>query len=119
MEKRRNIRLCYNPSMSTKTSPRIDDAVRTAERIVRAHLPDPAYRLFLFGSRASGKARERSDIDLGIEGPSPVPYEILSAIESDLEESDTLYTVDVVDFTRVPEKFRAVAKERILLPMPA
>lgn len=56
--------------------------------------------MFLFGSRASGKARERSDIDIGIEGPAPVPRAALAAINDELEEAPPLYTVEVVDFAR-------------------
>ncbi len=81
----------------------------------RRHVPDPAYRIFLFGSRADGTAHERSDIDIGIEGPSPVPMEALTLIHEELEDAPTLYTIDVVDFARVPEKFRRVARHRVPL----
>jgi len=86
-----------------------------AAAIVRRHVPDPAYRIFLFGSRAEGTAHERSDIDIGIEGPGPVPREALSLIQEELEEAPTLFTVDVVDFNRVSEKFRKVAQRRVPL----
>jgi predicted nucleotidyltransferase len=86
-----------------------------AASVVRRHLPDPAYRVFLFGSRADGSAHERSDIDIGIEGPGPVPPEALASIQEELEEAPTLYTIDVVDFARVPEKFRRVARRRVPL----
>ncbi len=90
----------------------VDEARRMCVEIVRRHLPDPAYKLFLFGSRARGTAHERSDIDIGIEGPVAVPYEVLASIMDEIEESPTLYSVDVVDFKRAPEQFRAVALER-------
>ncbi len=89
--------------------PAVEDARRMSIEIVRRHLPDPAYRIFLFGSRARGTAHERSDIDIGIEGPGPAPYETLASILADIEESPTLYTVDEVDFRRVPEEFRELA----------
>ena len=82
------------------------DAAKFAALVIRRHLPDPAYRIFLFGSRATGSAAESSDIDIGIEGPAPVPGQALAAIHDELEEAPTLYTIDVVDFRRVPEKFR-------------
>jgi len=86
-------------------------------RTIRARLPDPAYRIFLFGSRAEGTARDRSDIDIGIEGPSPVLFETLAAINDDLEDLPSLYSIDVVDFSRVPERFRQVAQERRYLDL--
>jgi predicted nucleotidyltransferase len=90
------------------------EAAKFAASVVRRHLPD-SYRVFLFGSRATGTARERSDIDIGIEGPAPVPHEALAAIEEELEDAPTLYTIDVVDFKRLPETFRRFARQRIPL----
>jgi len=91
------------------------DAAKFAALVIRRHVPDPAYRIFLFGSRATGSAAERSDIDIGIEGPAPVPRRTLAAIHDELDDAPTLYTIDVVDFMRVPEKFRKVAQRRIRL----
>jgi uncharacterized protein len=81
------------------------DAAKFAASVIRRHLSDPAYRVFLFGSRATGAAGERSDIDIGIEGPAPVSRAALAAIHEELEEAPTLYTIEVVDFARVSEKF--------------
>jgi predicted nucleotidyltransferase len=100
-------------AMKTLRGP--EEAASFAAAVVRRHLPDPAYRIFLFGSRADGSAHERSDIDIGIEGPKPVPPEALSLIQEELEEAPTLYTIDVVDFARVPEKFRRVGRRRLPL----
>jgi predicted nucleotidyltransferase len=98
-----------------KTLRGAEEATSFAAALVRRHLPDPAYRIFLFGSRAEGSAHERSDIDIGIEGPKPVPREALSLIHEELEDAPTLYTIDVVDFSRVSEKFRRVARRRLSL----
>src|SRR5882762_10522196 len=61
------------------------DAAKFAASVIRRHVPDPAYRVFLFGSRATGSAGERSDIDIGIEGPAPVSRAALAAIRDELE----------------------------------
>ena len=92
-----------------------DEVALYAAGVVRRHLPNPAYRVFLFGSRASGTARDRSDIDIGIEGPGPVPRAALVAIEDELADAPTLYTIEIVDFARVSENFRLVARERVPL----
>jgi uncharacterized protein len=92
-----------------------EEVASFAAAIVRRHVPDLAYRVFLFGSRAKGTAHERSDIDIGIEGPEPVPQQLLTQIEEELEDAPTLYTIDVVDFARMPEKFRRVARHRLPL----
>ncbi len=95
----------------TKRDP-VAEALDMAKAIIRRHLPGAAHKLFLFGSRASGGAHARSDIDIGIEGPEPVPYETLADIIEELEESPTLYSIDLVDFRCVPEEFRQVAQAR-------
>ena len=91
------------------------DAAKFAASVIRRHVPDPAYRIFLFGSRATGSAGERSDIDIGIEGPAPVSRAALAAVHDELEDAPTLYTIDVVDFARMPERFRRVAERQITL----
>jgi predicted nucleotidyltransferase len=98
-----------------KTLRSATEAATYAAAMVRRHLPDPAYRVSLFGSRAEGTAHPRSDIDIGIEGPAPVPRKAMALIEEELEEAPTLYTIEVVDFARVPDNFRRVAVRRIPL----
>jgi hypothetical protein len=44
-----------------------------------------------------------------------VLHPALAAIHDELEEAPTVFTIDVVDFRRVPEKFRKVAQQRISL----
>ena len=88
------------------------------DALYKTNKPIPtAYRIFLFGSRASSKARPNSDIDIGIEGPDSISTKVLSSINEELEEADTLYSIDVIDFSRVSEKFRSVAHERTYLPL--
>lgn len=66
-------------------------------------------RVFLFGSRAAGTARERSDFDIGIDGPTPLPSAVKFRIEDRLEQLPTLYKIDVVDFATVSSAFRQYA----------
>ena len=88
------------------------NAAKFAASVIRRHVPDPAHHVFLFGSRATGSAGERSDIDIGIEGPAPVSRTALAAIHDELDEAPTLYTIDVVD---LPERFRRVAERQVAL----
>ena len=86
---------------------------RQVAAIVRRVTVDPAYRVFLFGSWASGEARERSDIDIGIAGPGPVEPEAMLEIRAACEALPTLYTIEVVDFAQVSPDFRKEAETRI------
>lgn len=71
------------------------------------------YKVFFFGSRITGKADERSDIDIGIDGAESVPPEIFSQIEEEIDQLPILYKIEIVDFRRVTIKFREVALQKI------
>jgi predicted nucleotidyltransferase len=84
------------------------------ESIVRSHLRSGDYQVFLFGSRARGDARERSDWDIGILGAEEVPGHVLEAIHADLEELPTLHRFDVVDLHSTSDSFRTHALKEIV-----
>src|SRR5574341_496507 len=92
---------------------------RRVAAIVRQVTGDPAYRTFLFGSWASGEAGERSDIDIGIEGPAEVRPAAMVEIREACEALPTLYTVELVDFARAPREFARHATSSILEVEPA
>ncbi|WP_363331010.1 nucleotidyltransferase domain-containing protein [Desulfonatronospira sp.] len=72
-------------------------------------------RVYLFGSRASGKARLFSDCDIGIEPLQNLPVGHLSRLREKLEESHIPYAVEVVDLSLANEEFaRKVRDEGIL-----
>ena len=70
-------------------------------------------QIFLFGSRASGKARNsNADIDLGVVSDKRLTYLELAKIDENLEEIPTLYSIDVVDFSQRDDCFtREATKE--------
>ncbi|PIP32068.1 hypothetical protein COX24_00125 [bacterium (Candidatus Gribaldobacteria) CG23_combo_of_CG06-09_8_20_14_all_37_87_8] len=82
--------------------------------IVGKHLDLSKYKVFFFGSRVTGKGDDRSDVDVGIEGKEPVPTTAMGAIQEALfNDIETLYKIDLVDFSEVDEKFKQVAKEKV------
>ncbi|MBF8280761.1 MAG: DNA polymerase beta domain protein region [Candidatus Magasanikbacteria bacterium] len=87
--------------------------IRKIKRVIRNHL-GANYKVFLFGSRATGQGTARSDFDVGIEGKKPVPRWMISLIKEELEGLPILYSVDIVDFMAASSKFRRIAKEKIL-----
>ena len=88
------------------------DSLRVAIRTsVQKFLDIELYKLFIFGSEATGMADRRSDIDIGIFGPQPVSGAVMQQIREDLETLRTLRPFDVVDLSRVDESFKAEALE--------
>lgn len=48
---------------------------------MQKHLDLNKYRVFVFGSRVTGKSSERSDIDIGIDGATAVSAVIMESIK--------------------------------------
>jgi len=90
------------------------EVARQVAGIVRRVIGDRAYRVFLFGSWASGEARRRSDIDIGIEGPARVDPAMMLQIREACEALPTLFTIEIVDFASAAMNFRKEATARIL-----
>jgi amidophosphoribosyltransferase len=72
--------------------------------ILRARIPDRA--VWVFGSRANGNARRRSDLDLAVDGDEPLPLRLRSELAEDFDKSDLPYRVDVVDLASITPEFR-------------
>ena len=76
-------------------------------RTLRANAHRLAGReVVLFGSRARGRAKPRSDFDLGVVGDRPPPLADFHAIEDMLDARPTLYRIDWVDLGGVGSRFR-------------
>lgn len=67
------------------------------------------YKLYLFGSRAKGRARKYSDIDLAVDSA-----ELTDKIKSDLEiyftDSTIPYEIDIVDLNNINDNFKNLIK---------
>jgi predicted nucleotidyltransferase len=81
-------------------------------KILSKYLDLNHYKVFFFGSRVTGRCDERSDIDIGLEGPE-IPSHIKIQIEEELENLPILYKIDLVDFRKASEEFKKVAKEKV------
>lgn len=92
----------------------LNESLEFIRQTIRKYLPGEDYKIFVYGSRAVGRAGRWSDIDVGIEGKKRIPFDILATISEEIRESDLPYMVDVVDFSRVSEKFRKIATKNIL-----
>lgn len=69
------------------------------------------HRVVLFGSRAGGKARTRSDFDVGVIGDEPLPVKVFYEIDDMLENLPTLYRIDWVDLNNAAPSLRERALE--------
>ena len=68
-------------------------------------------KVFLFGSRANGKADARSDIDIGIEASKQIPLNIMAELKAELDDLPVLQKIDLVDFNIVNDDFKEIASQ--------
>lgn len=105
-------------AVAPAVNPEVLAIARQVAGIVRQVLDDPAYRVYLFGSWVSGEAAARSDVDIGIEGPTPVSPVAMAKIREACDSLSTLRTVDIVDLGGVAPGFRASLVARSVEPEP-
>jgi uncharacterized protein len=91
----------------------MEDHRRLVLQILRAHLPERT-SVWLFGSRATGRAKRYSDINLAIDAGRPLTLDEIARLAEALSESDLPYRVDLVDWQGLDDGWRqAIASERI------
>ncbi len=67
------------------------------------------HTVYLFGSRARGNFRMRSDFDVGVYGEQAIPPGVFYQVEDFFDSLPTLYRIDWVDLNRASAEFRREA----------
>ena len=81
-----------------------DEELSIVAAILRDNLPVNV-TVHVFGSRAKGRVKAWSDLDLVFEGPAPLPLSLTAALAEAFEESDLPWKVDIVDRKTVSDDF--------------
>lgn len=102
--------------ITASSAPSVSAMPEPVRRIVVRLSAEPSvWRVILFGSRARGDARPRSDVDLAVEAPgaSAAEWQRLADI---VEDADTLLSIDLVRLEEAPEELhrRILAEGRTL-----
>ena len=83
--------------------------------VLRGNLPESA-KAWIFGSRATGRARRYSDLDLAIDIGRPMTLDEFARLSEAFCDSDLPYRVDLVDWQNIENGWRqTIAAERIAL----
>ncbi len=82
-----------------------DRHAQMIEKLLRDHIPDRP--VWAFGSRAFGRARRYSDLDLAIGGSGPLSASLEYELEEAFDRSLLPIEVDLVDLNDVSGSFRA------------
>ncbi len=86
-----------------ETVPALPDTVRPL--VARLAAAPGVRRVVLFGSRARGDHRDRSDVDLAVDAPGLSRADWVR-LRLDADEARTLYGVDLVRLDAVPRRLR-------------
>jgi uncharacterized protein len=78
-------------------------------RILQERAPNLCVRAF--GSRVTGHATPRSDLDLTLDSGEAMDWRALEALKDAFAESDLPFLVDLVDWHRLDPGFRRVVEE--------
>lgn len=90
---------------------------RIITQLLRTRLPD--YEVWAFGSRARGRAKPYSDLDLAIVGDRPLSIDRLAELAEAFSESDLPWKVDLVDWSLSSPSFRGrIAAEKVIIQQP-
>ena len=83
--------------------------------ILRAHLPRRT-KTWVFGSRATGRARPYSDLDLAIDAGRRLTLDEIAELAEAFMDSDLPYKVDLVDWHDIDDRWRqTIAGESVAL----
>jgi predicted nucleotidyltransferase len=93
------------------------DELAKVQAILARLLPDR--EVFAFGSRATGRAREFSDLDLAVMGDEPLMPPVRTALREAFAGSTLPFRVDIVDWCEAGEPFRAAVGDRLERISPA
>lgn len=90
------------------------DELAVVKAILVRYVPEAS--VWVFGSRATGKAKKYSDLDLCIKANQALALDVMSAMAEDFSESDLPWKVDIVDWFSVSDSFKAII-ERDRVPL--
>jgi predicted nucleotidyltransferase len=83
--------------------------------ILRANLPIST-KARVFGSRATGRARRYSDLDLAIDTGRRLTLDEIARLNEAFSESDLPYRVDLVDWQNINDHWRrTIVAERVAI----
>jgi len=76
------------------------------KNIIKSVLQDENLKIYVFGSRATGKAKQYSDLDIALKSDSKIDSNKMSKIATELEDTTIPYKVDIIDLNDISEAFK-------------
>lgn len=87
---------------------------RLIQQVIHEHIPHCT--VWAFGSRAKGRAKKYSDLDLCVLDHQPLGLELTSKLMEAFAESDLPYKVDLVDWATLSEAFKkSIEQDKVIV----
>ena len=83
---------------------RVEKIIQLVVSILKKHLNN--FTLYFFGSRSKGINLKTADIDLAID--TTCDKNLVKKAKTEIEEIDTLYSIDVVNINEIDEQFKEI-----------
>jgi predicted nucleotidyltransferase len=87
-----------------------DVALDAVLRTLADYVPDRAVRVM--GSRANGRAKPFSDLDIVIMGDEPLDLRTLGRLRDAFDESSLPFAVDIIEWASASDAFRRVIDQQ-------
>lgn len=76
------------------------------KNIINSILQDTNLKIYVFGSRVTGKAKQYSDLDIALKANSEIDSDKITKIKFELEETTIPYKIDVIDLNVISDTFK-------------
>jgi predicted nucleotidyltransferase len=77
-----------------------------AELALVKNIIGDGFEAWVFGSRATGKHRAFSDLDICLKAPDRIADEAIASLRFAFQESNLPYLVDIVDWSSIADDFK-------------
>ena len=87
--------------------------LKLVSAILTANLPATS-KVFAYGSRVKGKAKQYSDLDLAIDAGKELSLAQITALSTAFEDSSLAYKVDITDLQTLSKQFYELIKHDLI-----
>ncbi len=84
------------------------------EKIIKDILKNYPYEFFYYGSRANGDFSRSSDLDILIKGEDEMPWNVLSKLRFEFDNSLIPYIVNFADYHKISKDFYALIEKTLV-----
>jgi len=91
-----------------------DRHINFIKETLKQYVPNPEAEFYIFGSRADGRYKKYSDVDIAVNSPDFTLDNKLKLL-SYFENSAFPYEVDIVDLNNITEDFKNLIKDNLVL----